>query len=117
MKRKANSSSGRATLAVAAILSLFLAANGAMFSVSRASEASVAGVFQALQVSTQVVIDSSARFANDMLALYQLTHLDELTPKTEPAPAPAAWPEIEERERLFLCSESRPMKAPAKATI
>jgi hypothetical protein len=62
-----------------------------------------------------MAIEGGVRFANDMRALYQLSHLNEITP--QPQPATAAWPQGSQREKLFLCSESRPMKAPAKATI
>ncbi len=117
MKRMANSVSKRAVLGLAgAVLSLLLIADGAQVSAGRIDVAPASGLLQTLQASAQVAFDGSVRFANDMRAFYQLAHLDELTPqaKTE---APAAWPEDAEREKFFVCSESRPMKAPAKTTI
>ena len=116
LKQLANSVSRRAVLGIAgAILSLVLAADGALVSAGRADVAPANGLFQAIQASAQVALDGSVRLANDMRALYQLTHLNEITP--QPQPATVAWPGSVEREKLFLCSESRPMKAPAKATI
>lgn len=116
LKQMANSVSRRAVLGMAGgMLALFLAADGALVSAGRTDVAPATGLLQAVQASAQVAIEGSVRFANDMRALYQLTHLNELTP--QPAAAVAEWPESTKRDKLFVCSESRPMKAPAKATI
>lgn len=116
LKQMANSVSRRAVLGMAgAILSLFLAADGALVTAGRTDVAPATGLFQAVQASALVALDGSVRFANDMRALYQLSRLQEITP--QPVPATVAWPEGTQREKLLLCSESRPMKAPAKATI
>jgi hypothetical protein len=115
-KQMANSVSRRAVLGMAgAILALFLAADGALVSAGRTDAAPAAGLFQTVQASAQMALEGSVRFANDMRALYQLSHLNEITP--QPEPATATRPQGVEREKLLLCSESRPMKAPAKATI
>lgn len=103
-------------LGVAAVLSLFLIADGALVSAGRIEVAPATGVFQSVQASVQLALDGTARFANDMRALYQLSHLDEIAP-AEPSVESTAWPEDTQREKLFLCSESQPMKAPAKASI
>jgi hypothetical protein len=116
LKQMAKSVSRRAVLGMAgAILALLLVADGALVSAGRTDVAPATGLFQAVQASAQIAIEGGVRFANDMRALYQLSHLNELTP--QPQPARDAWPEDAQREKLFLCSESRPMKAPAKATI
>jgi hypothetical protein len=112
----ANSVTRRAVLGMAgAILALFLVADGALVSAGRTDVAPATGLFQTIQASAQLAVEGGMRFANDMRALYQLAHLNEITP--QPEPTPAAWPQSAEREKLFLCSESRPTKAPAKATI
>ncbi len=116
LKQMANSVTRRAVLGMAgAILALFLVADGALVSAGRTDVAPATGLFQAVQASAQVAIEGGVRFANDMRALYQLSHLNELTPQTEPAAA--ALPDAMARQKLYLCSESRPMKAAAKATI
>jgi hypothetical protein len=113
-KQMAHAVSRRAVLGMAgAVLALFLAADSALVSTGRAAVVPAIGLLQAVQSSAQLALEGSVRFANDMHALYQLSHLDELTPQAPPA----TWPEDAQREKLFLCSEFRPMKAPAKATI
>jgi len=116
LKQMANSVSRRAVLGMAgAVLSLFLAADGALVSAGRTDVAAATGLLQTVQATAQVAFEGGLRFANDMRALYQLAHLDEITP--QPRSAPTAWPADRQRDKLYLCSESRPMKASAKATI
>lgn len=116
LKHMANAVSRRAVLGMAgALLALLLAADGALVSAGRTDVAPAAGLLQTVQASAQLALDRSVRFANDMHALYQLSRLRELAPQAQPAPV--TWPEEAQREKLFLCSDSRPMKTPAKATI
>lgn len=116
LKQMANAVSRRAVLGMAgAVLALFLAADGALVSAGRTNSAPVAGLLQAVQASAQLALEGTVRFANDMHALYQLSNLHQLAPQAQPAPA--TWPAEAQREQLFLCSDSRPMKAPAKASI
>lgn len=115
MRPMANSISKRALLGVAgAALALFLTADVALVSANRADGAPAAGLFQAMQASARVAVDGSVRFVNDMRAVYQLSHLNEIVPQARES---NPWPDESERERIFLCSESRPIKAPAKARI
>lgn len=116
LTQMANTVSRRAVLGMAgAVLALFLAADGALVAAGRTDVAPATGLLQTVQASAQLVLAGSVRFANDMRALYQLSHLDELAPRTQPALV--TWPEEAQREKLFLCLDSQPMKAPAKATI
>ncbi|MGH9815470.1 MAG: hypothetical protein ACRD5F_08200 [Candidatus Acidiferrales bacterium] len=111
----ANSISKRAVLGVAgAALALFLTADVALVSANRGDGAPAVGLFQAMQASARAAVDGSVRFVNDMRAVYRLSHLDEIVPQARES---SPWPEESEREKLFLCSESRPLKAPAKARI
>lgn len=112
MRHIANASSKRALLGVAGmIVSLFLA-DGALVSASRNDGATPAGLVQAVQASAQVAFEGSLRFANDMRAVYQLTHLDEIVPQASEPQAPQS-----ERANVVLCSESRPMNKAAKSSI
>lgn len=115
MRRMANSISKRAVLGVAgAALALFLTADVALVSADRADGDAAGGLLHALQASARAAVDGSVRFVNDMRAVYQLSHLNEIVPQARES---SAWPDEREREKLFLCSESRPLKAPAKARI
>ena len=111
MLRKANSK--RALLGMAGIVfSLFLA-DGALVSASRNDGASSAGLVQAVQASAQMAFEGSIRFANDMRAVYQLSHLDQIVPTASESQVPAR----SERAKVLMCTEARPMKAAAKANI
>ena len=88
--------------------------DGALVPAGHSNQAASAGVVQALRAGILNAASGSARFANDMLALYQLGRLQELTPQEK---APAPWPETGERDRMFLCSESKVELPPAKSTI
>lgn len=115
MPQMANSGSRRTLLGVAAILSLFLASDSVWVAAGRVDTPPAASWVQVVQAGALSVVDGGVRFANDMRALYQLGRLQELTPQAQNAPA--SWPEAEDRDRLFLCSEAQPKQAPAKSTI
>lgn len=111
----ANSSPRQTLLGVAAVLALFLASDSAWVAAGRVDTPPATAWIQRVQAGALSVVDGGVRFANDMRALYQLGRLQELTPRAQTAPA--SWPQAEERDWLFWCSETPSMQAPAKSTI
>jgi hypothetical protein len=110
----ANTKSGfrKALLGAAgAMFSLALLADGALAPAGREEGNAAAGVVQAIQMSAQVVYEGGARFVGNMQTLYQLARLEELVPQAGGTTAPRK----NEKFRIFVCSETQPIRTAGQA--